>query len=118
VKNLQLIVNSTNVPRHPLKPNFETDSGYLREYYMLLEELGANEGNISIDLTAEDFKGGYAIFPFRITTRHDHGELLGVPIQGSVKLTVEFASALADHISVLVLSEKRGTRAIEGVIPQ
>jgi hypothetical protein len=117
VKMLKVVVNSVSVPRCEYKPDFSASNGYIREYYSLLEELGAHEGNTTLDLTPADFAGGYTIFPFRFVSRHDGGDLLGVSKQGSANLHVEFSNALDDQIAVLVLAETRGSITIEKVLP-
>ena len=106
---LQATVGSTKIPNDPYEPKFATGE-YIREYLALLEEFNADEGDTTIDISKEEFKDGYTLFPFRVVPRSRGGDILGPAacVAGGLSLKLRFASALTDVVNVLVYYESRG----------
>ena len=99
---------STKIPPSGYKPNFASGT-YSHEYYMLLREFNADEEDFMLDISKQDFAGGYAIYPFRIVHRTRGGAVLGPPQTGSVSIEYEFTSALTSTLTLVLVADYRGS---------
>jgi hypothetical protein len=116
VEEIYLTVNSKQYPRVKYSPDFTKKNGYIREYYETLEFFGAHEGNTTLDLTYEDYAGGFTVFPFCLSPRRENGTLLGEQQTGIATLTINFREALTDVCEIIVLAETRAQIIIDNVL--
>jgi len=98
--HVAMLVNGEQVPRVAYQPNF-TSGDYLREYFGLLEGLGLDTGNHSIDITPSEWANTFPIFIFRLTP----GGFPTIPRTGSVRLDLKFRAPTPQNIIAILYSE-------------
>jgi len=100
-------VNSEAIPRPPLSLSFrDGEEDYLRGYMLLLEALGIDEGDRSIDLTPEEWASGYTIFGFKITPGPIGASgARSIQRSGSLRIEVKFSTPTAININLLLYAE-------------
>jgi len=101
--HITLYREGEELPQRALQPSFSTDKPhYAREYMGLLQALDIFNRNTDIDLTMDDYKGGYTLFGFNLTPDlcvAGHAQ----PIRdGNLRLEVNFAEALSKTYNVIV----------------
>lgn len=88
----------------PIQPNY-ADGQYIRAYDSLFAGTGRQCRDEGLYISREDYSGGYALYAFDLTAdlgEDDHFSLLR---QGSVRVVLKFAAALAATISVIAYAE-------------
>jgi len=98
--HVAMLVNGEQVPRVAYQPNFVTRD-YLREYFGLLEGLGLDTGNHSIDLSPSEWANTFPIFIFRLSP----GGFPSIPRAGSVRLDLKFRNPTPQNIIAILYSE-------------
>nr|KAG5697669.1 hypothetical protein BaRGS_000554 [Batillaria attramentaria]KAG5697670.1 hypothetical protein BaRGS_000555 [Batillaria attramentaria] len=100
-----LNVGGRSIPAKPLTPNFGLNL-YARSYLALCEGVGkalTDEGN---NISYADFGGGFTLFAFDLTADQsgdaEHAQLIK---QGTMRLEIHFAQALADTINIVAHAE-------------
>jgi len=103
--NLKVIIDGNqNNQVAPLEVNFENKQ-YIQAYLSLfqgLNKLGRDEG---IDISREDYTGGYTLFAFDLSADHDDCGSLNLSRVGTVRLDAKFQSQLQTTINVIVYAE-------------
>ena len=97
---LALKVGGETIPRTAYEPDFGHDN-YLREYLGVLDTVGLDIGNKSIDLTPAEWATSYPIFIFRLSP----SGLPSFPRSGSTKLCLKFRTPTVQTINGIVFSE-------------
>jgi len=93
--------------QHALRP-IQTDYAnrqYIRAYNSLFAGSGKLNKDEGLFIRRADYSGGYALYAFDLTAdlgEDDHFSLLR---QGSVRLALKFADALADTVTVIAYAE-------------
>ena len=104
---LCLYVDGVQVPSKPLQSNFEDSKLYIEAYHTLFSGTDVhflNEGN---QISRESYPNGYCLFAFDLTpdlSANDCTHWNWVK-QGSVRLDVRFAEALANTVNCIVYAE-------------
>ena len=98
--HVSMLVNGEQLPRVAYQPNFQTGD-YLREYFGLLEGLGLDTGNKTIDITPEIWATTFPFFIFRLTP----GGLPSVPKSGSVRLDMKFRNPTPRNVIIILYTE-------------
>ena len=99
INYLSLCVDDESVPGKPLKMNF-SDENFIEAYQTLFAE-SFDQG--SIDITRVEYKGGYALFTFRIAP-DNHSHYLSPQGEGNVKLSGVFDKALPHNATLILLA--------------
>ena len=109
IESIVATVGTENYPNIPYKPDFASTTGndYILLYERLLREFNADEENRLINITPTEFKNGFTLIPFRLVPRACGGDILGEPIFGDLKLSITFANAPTETLTVIVLAERR-----------
>ena len=92
-------MDDESVPGKPLKMNF-SDHNCIEAYQTLFAE-SFDQG--SIDITRVEYKGGYALFTFRIAP-DNHSHYLSPQGKGNVKLSGVFDKALPHNATLILLA--------------
>jgi hypothetical protein len=66
------------------------------------KKINRDEG---IDITSDDYSGGYALFVFDLTPDSCESGTFNLIKQGSVRVSLKFAAALARAINVVAYAE-------------
>ena len=98
--NLFLTVNGECIPRRAYETNF-TANNYLREYLGLLDGIGLDTGNKSLDLTPTDWANSYPFFIFRLNP----SGLPTLPKTGAARLSLKFRAPTTQILDVLCYAE-------------
>jgi hypothetical protein len=96
------------VPHSGYKPDF-AKKAITYEYYSLLREFDADEENFMLDLSREEFAGGYTIYPFRFVHRTRGGDVLGPPASGTISLDIQFTDSLTEAVTLILVADYRGS---------
>ena len=109
VSQIGVKVNSESIPRQPLSlvfPPSESED-FTRGYITLLSALGVDEGEKAIDITADEWSGGFTIYGFKITPG-PIGSSAGVRSlqrSGALKAEIKFAAATTVNINLIFYAE-------------
>ena len=112
ISSIKLEVNSEQVPKVALEPNFAKAGSYLREYMYTLDSLGYDTGQHIFDLTPVEWANGFTIFAFKLTGG-PLGTIRAAPRTGVVRLSLKFSQATARNISAIVMAEQPATLEID-----
>ena len=105
LQDLTLTVNGVQVPMNGLEMDF-TKKDYMRAYLNTLQALGLDTDNRAIDITPEEFGGGYTIYGFKIAPGPVDGAVHTVAnSSGSIVANLTFAAALTANADLIVLAE-------------
>ena len=102
LSQLGLNVNGNMVPNRPYTPDF-TANRYIREYMGLHEGLRMLFTNRAIDITYDEFRGGYAIFIFDLTQNKNGDE--APQLTGTLRIEGKFAAPLTATIQMIMFAE-------------
>jgi hypothetical protein len=106
LNEVSLQVDGQNQPVRPYKCNFDNDHLAIVQAYMgLFTDTGKAFKDEDIDITREDYVGGYALFCFDLTPDLGESTHFSLIKTGSVRLSLNFAEALANTINVIVYAE-------------
>ena len=97
---VDMLVNGEQLPRVAYQPNIERGD-YFREYLGMLEGLGLDTENRSIELTANEWTENFRVFIFRITP----GGLPSIPKTGSVRRDLKISQPTPRNIIAVFYSE-------------
>lgn len=101
-----LTVQGVNIPSQPYKCNFGPGLNYTQLYHTLFSAMGNQFNDQGIDLTLEDYKNGYCIINFDLTTdQNSDGEHLDLIRRGAVSLSARFSAPVGETVSVMCLAE-------------
>ena len=102
LSQLGLRVNGNLVPNRPYTPDF-TNNRYIREYMGLHEGLRMLFTNRALDITYDEFRGGYAIFVFDLT-QNKNGDP-APPLTGTLRIEGKFSTALTATVQMILFAE-------------
>jgi len=89
----------------PMELNYENNHTYIRAYNALFYGTGKICHDEAFAIDRSDYKNGYGLYAFVLTTDlgdEQHSNLL---LQGSVRLVLKFAHALATTVAVMYYVE-------------
>ena len=104
VNHMQLFADGEPVRAQPLKPNMDT-ADYIHCYETLYRGLNNLDGEKGCIIKRVDWNKGYSLFAFDLTPDMDADDHYALIRHGNLRLEVEFATALADPINILVYAE-------------
>ena len=102
LNHLALNVNGDLVPRSAFQPNF-AKSQIAREYQNLFDTMNSWLTGSTINISPEEFMGGYAIFPFNLNPDRLMSTIDGKT--GNIRLDMKFAAAPTEAIHVILYAE-------------
>ena len=112
VSYLALVVNGTPTPARVFQPDF-TNGKCIREYRHLLDNLGIFHENESNMIDFETFKSNLALFCFDLSPDHCNSYHHHIDQSGFVNLDLQFKTALAQNITVIVFATFNETVQID-----
>lgn len=93
-----------------LSDTFFDSNGYINEYLNLFE--GRDPYTEGIDITRNDFAGGYSLFVFRL--KHNLGtEAFSMPERGYTRLNIRFKEALEESVTLLAYAKFQDSVSID-----
>lgn len=107
LNHLCLYVDGQQIPSKPLQPDF-TNNTYIESYHTLFSGTGIFYSNtFSHNITKEDFKGGYALHAFDLTSDLSasiptHWNLTK---HGALRVEVKFSTALTESVNMILYAE-------------
>jgi hypothetical protein len=101
---ISLQVDGQNQPVSPYKCNFDTKA-IVHAYMGLFTDTGKAFKDEDIDITREDFVGGYALYCFDLTPDLGESNHFSLIKTGSVRLNLNFGEALPNTINVICYAE-------------
>ena len=93
--------------QHALRP-IQTDYAnhqYIRAYNSLFAGTGKLNRDEGLFIRRADYSGGYALYAFDLTADLGEDDHFSLVRQGSVRLALKFADALADTVTVIAYAE-------------
>ena len=108
VNFLEVTVNGESVPMKPLQPKYDEAGGaqYIAAYQTLFGGSGKLFRDEGLDITREDYAGGYTLYCFDLTpdlsSSEQHFNLIQ---QGSVNVKAQFGKALTETVNLVVYAE-------------
>ena len=103
VREIAVFVNGKTLSQ-PMKLNFE-EGEYLEGYRSLFTTTGKINRDEGIDLRRNDYPNGYSMFGFDLSPALCNGPHQEAIKEGNVRITLEFAKALPNTVTVLVYCE-------------
>lgn len=102
-----LTVNGDRVPRNGIKLNFADSplTDVAEGYISLFEAMDLDLGDKSLSIKPTDWQSGYTIFGFRLAPEPVGTGIWSVPRQGSVDIHLDYSSAPATALDLIILSE-------------
>ena len=88
----------------PIQPNY-ADGQYIRAYDSLFAGTGKLYKDDGLFIQREDYPNGYALYAFDLTADLGEDDHFSLVRQGSVRLALKFAVALADTVTVIAYAE-------------
>jgi len=88
----------------PIQPNY-ADGQYIRAYDSLFAGTGKLYKDEGLFIQREDYPNGYALYAFDLTADLGEDDHFSLVRQGSVRLALKFAVALADTVTVIAYAE-------------
>ena len=88
----------------PIQPNY-ADGQYIRAYDSLFAGTGKLYKDEGLFIQREDYPNGYALYAFDLTADLGEDDHFSLVRQGSVRLALKFAVALADTVTVIAYTE-------------
>jgi hypothetical protein len=109
VNSIGFFVENKSVPSQPLTPNYKSNC-FVTSYLTLMKEMQAG-GSDSI-ITRSDYNGGYAIYLFS-SNEIEKEEFSQLQRKGHTRLSIKFAEALTEPLTVIVYSKFPGMLTID-----
>ena len=105
LQDLTVTVNGVQVPMNGLEMDF-AKKDYMRAYLNTLQALGLDTDNRAIDITPDEFGGGYTIYGFKVAPGPVDGAVHTLANSvGSIVANLTFATALTENVDMIVLAE-------------
>lgn len=98
---LEVSVDGQPVPNRPLKPNF-SENDYVSSYLSLLDNEYSRKKGLIIRMS--DYPEGYTLYLFDLQSFLS-GRIMAKSDTGHVRLSIRFATALADTINIIVYAK-------------
>ena len=104
LSTISLEVDSQEQPVKPIQCNFD-DNTFAEAYMSLFTGTGKAYKDVDIDVSRDDYAGGYTLFVFDLTPDLGESGHYSLLKTGSVRLALSFATALAKTVNVIVYAE-------------
>ncbi|XP_041364399.1 uncharacterized protein F54H12.2-like [Gigantopelta aegis] len=104
---IALYVNGESLPAQPLHVN---NNQYISAYNNLFE----GRESIGLDVSRDDFGGGYALYQFTLEPFHLKDGYLDLIKRGNLRLDLQFKKALPETVNCLIYSEDNLLLQIDG----
>ena len=105
VNHIVLVVDGqVTVPTKAYQPNF-ANGQYLREYLSLSQATDSMFSNRSINLSRNEYPGGYTLWLFDLSNDVGAPNCFTTPRNGSVRLELKFAQNTPETIDVICYAE-------------
>ena len=88
----------------PIQPNF-ADRQYIRAYNTMFSGTGKLNADEGLYIDRSDYSGGYALYAFDLTADLGEDDHFSLVREGSVRLALKFAAALANTVTVIAYAE-------------
>lgn len=114
VEQVHLQVNNRNLPLNPLRPDWESDTGYLNTYRELYENASIKTQNIGLAITPDAFRWGTTIFGWDL----NHDQCAGQHrnhsnIFGAASVILRFKKPLPHNVSLVAAAVYRDYLTID-----
>jgi len=109
---LNLKINGKPFHPRPLQPNY-ADEDYKREFRLLYDNTGIHHGNLTIDITEEEFVNNQCFYVFDFTPdlcNSFHLHLMG---NGHIDVELGFKSELENNLYMIMYSAHHQTATID-----
>jgi len=110
---LALVVNGSPMPATVFQPNF-AKRDIAREYAHFLDNLGVANSNEHNDVDLYNFESGSCFFPFDFSPDYCNNYHSHLAQSGTVNLELRFATALAQHVTLIVYATYNEILTIDG----
>lgn len=111
ISSLSLSVNNISMPIRPLSFNFNKN-GFLLAYYLHFTSTGIAGQDVGL-ISRANYKKNNALFAFDVVQGGGSKSLLTLEKTVSLKLEVQFLTALTESIHCIVLSEHQAVPEID-----
>lgn len=101
ISKLAIIRDGHSVPAVPLTPDF-ANKLYIREYQSIFGGTGKWLQDEGLDISRDEYPGGYTYFIFNFNPDLTNGELVQPTRTGNVRVEVEFATATTAPIQLIM----------------
>lgn len=106
ISSVGLYVNSKCVTGYPIETDFKPDVNlYARAYAQFMEGCGKLNTERSNSITKSDFRRGFCLFPFILSSTQLLDSCSEVPQEGTVRLELKFNVASSETLSVICYAE-------------
>lgn len=106
ISTVGLYVNSKCVTGYPIETDFKTDVNlYARAYAQFMEGSGKLNTERANSITKSDFRRGFCLFPFILSSTQLLDSCSEVPQEGTVRLELKFNMASTETLSVICYAE-------------
>jgi hypothetical protein len=109
---MNLQINSEPFHKTPLQPNY-TDGKYMREYQLLLDNIGVHHSNAAFSISPDDFVNACNLYAFDLTPDCCNSVHFHYIKKGQVDIELAWANALTSNIKMIVYSTYRQTLTID-----
>jgi len=100
------------MPIRPLTFDFSKNKCLLA-YYQLFTSTGIAGQDVGLSFSRDEYKECNALFAFDIVQSHGNESLINLEKSGSVKITVQFRTALTESLHCVILSEHQAVLEID-----
>ncbi len=104
IREVSVSAGGETFPSKPLQPHFATNQ-YMRSFVQLFEGLGFGGENKGNRVDRSSFKNGSCLFAFDLSPDEDDGSHWDLIKEGSVCVHINFGTALAQAVEVIVYAE-------------
>ncbi|XP_057299246.1 uncharacterized protein F54H12.2-like [Hydractinia symbiolongicarpus] len=108
VTSIGVYVNGESLPANPMKLNFP-GGHYLQGYRSLFTATGKINRDEGLDINREEYSDGYSLFGFDLSPSLCNGEHYEPQRQGSIRIALEFGTALPNTITVFMYADFENT---------
>lgn len=112
ITSIGLTVNNISIPIRPLQFQFNEDK-FLLAYYLLFTSTGIAGQDVGLSFDRQNFKENNALFTLDIVQACGNDSLLTLEKSGSIKLEVQFGTALTQALHCIVFSEHQAVLEID-----
>ena len=106
LNSLSINVGGRQIPSTPFTPDFISlgGFGYVRSYMSLFYGTGINYSDKGIDISREDYRGGYTLWAFDLTPDGCESTVSDIT-GGSLSIDIRFQRALRTTVDLVVYAE-------------